>query len=89
MFADCFETTSNGTLTSNLRNSTLEFNRRHEIVKECISEHGNDTEPNTVCVTCRTTYRQLNSYYNQIKMDAADKDDDNVCMDIVDLVKFY
>jgi len=77
--------TANGTLTSNLRNSTLEFNRRQLMVKECVDEHRNDS---AVCATCQPPYHQLNEFYNHIKMNAEEMESGNVCMDIVDLVSF-
>ncbi|XP_059478451.1 osteopetrosis-associated transmembrane protein 1 [Neocloeon triangulifer] len=80
----CFEFSANGTLTNNLRNSTLEFNRLQLLVKECIDEHLNDTV--SVCDTCQKPYHNLNLYYNNIKMQAEDSENGNVCMDILDLM---
>lgn len=78
----CFETTVNGTLTNNPRNTTTEFKRRHTVAQECIEEHWN----HSVCDLCHKPYHELNSYYNMIKIKATETDDDNICMDIVDMM---
>ncbi|CAB3363791.1 Hypothetical predicted protein [Cloeon dipterum] len=81
----CFELDKNGTLTKNLRNSTIEFNRRHKIAQDCINEHRNDST--SVCETCKKPYHNLNEFYNNdIKLNAEEYESGNVCMDIVDLM---
>lgn len=83
MSLDCFQLTLNGSLTSGLRNSTLEFNRRQLVVKECVEEH---LKNSSICEICQHPYHNLNSYYNEIKLHAEETENGNVCMDIVDLV---
>jgi Osteopetrosis-associated transmembrane protein 1 precursor len=52
-------------------------------VKECVDENLHNS---SICDICRHPYHNLNSYYNEIKLNAEETENGNVCMDVVDLV---
>lgn len=85
----CFVVKDDGTLTPQLLNITVKFQRLYNDTQNCFNAFYNVTtkkyEP-AVCADCTEKYCNLNTYYEDLK---ADTGEGILCMDIVDAVSVY
>ncbi|XP_049794216.1 osteopetrosis-associated transmembrane protein 1 isoform X3 [Schistocerca nitens] len=79
----CFVKMSNGSLTQELSNTTVEFQHLHDKTHKCFLDHyyvANKTFDKNICSDCEKSYCEMNDYYDRLKKEQ----EMGVCVDIVD-----